>query len=184
MNIGVCGRRRVGLHQLKLSGLRKNTPNPAPTSLLSPSWGTQTTRSSPLPPSVQKSIRLRSYAHILLFKNWWLLEMDGGDDRTTLWMYLKPLNYEHKNGTMAKKINDPKYRWFILIFLTFSAHLLSKSLLGIFLQSLVGCISKECWKCNIRCPLCFMSGKNQFCSWEQPASKEYPQGCWKLIFMF
>ena len=29
--------------------------------------------------------------------------MDGGDDRTTPWMYLKPLNCEHKNDTMAKK---------------------------------------------------------------------------------
>lgn len=39
------------------------------------------------------------------------LEMDGGDDRTTPWMYLKPLNGEHKNDTMAKNPNDPKTRW-------------------------------------------------------------------------
>ena len=37
--------------------------------------------------------------------------MDGGDDRTTPWMYLKPLNREHKNDTMAKNPNYPKTRW-------------------------------------------------------------------------
>ena len=35
-----------------------------------------------------------------------------------------------------------------------------------------GGIFKECWTCNTRCPLCFMSGKNQFCSCQQPAGKE------------
>ena len=52
--------------------LGKTPPTLPPHHCCLPSEGTQTTRSSPLLPSVQKDIRLRSSAHILLFKNWQL----------------------------------------------------------------------------------------------------------------
>ena len=56
------------------------------------SWDSTSTVGVWLPP--------KSVCSLCLVLGWWALQMDDGNNYTTMWMYLRPLNHIPKNGKL------------------------------------------------------------------------------------